>query len=87
MKNQEEKSANLFYGTDTYGRAIEVAIRKDGIMFWRSYGYNGYGNGWKKWEQLKEKKEVIKDNNKEFIKWGWNELSGISANRRLPKAF
>jgi hypothetical protein len=80
------ESANIFYGTDTYGTHIEVAIRKeDNQFFWRSYSFNGYGMGWKKWEKIESFEIFINSYGKEAIKWGWNELTGCVGKPRLPK--
>lgn len=74
--------SNLFLGTDSYGRNFQVAV-KDNKWYYRHYGYNGWGNGWSKWESLNETFEVyINGSGKEYIKWGWNEFVG-SANNKL----
>jgi hypothetical protein len=44
------KANRLYSGHDSYGRAIEVAERTDGVWFWREYRWNGYGMGWSKWK-------------------------------------
>lgn len=46
------KAIKLYSGHDTYGRAVEVAERTDGVWFWREYRWNGYGLGWSKWADL-----------------------------------
>jgi len=77
---------NFFDGTDTYGVHINVGVRADGVMFFRSYRWNGYVTGWGAWQKLDGKKEVYIDcYGKPAIKWGWNELQGCNANIRLPK--
>ena len=43
------KAIAYFYGSDTYGRSIEVAQREDGAYFSRSFGWNGYAKAWSKW--------------------------------------
>lgn len=48
------KADRLYRGHDSYGRAIEVAERIDGVWFWREYSWNGYGMGWSKWAALGE---------------------------------
>ena len=48
------KANKVYSGHDSYGRAIEVAERIDGVWFWRGYGWNGYGMTWGKWEALGE---------------------------------
>lgn len=75
-------TSNVFHGTDTYGKNIQVAVR-DGKWYYRVYGFNGYGNGWLKWKHLSgEVPEVyVNQWGKECIKWGWNEFVGGINNR------
>jgi len=77
-------NSNLFFGTDTYGRSIEVAF-KDSKWYYRSYGYNGYGKGWLKWalSETQTFKVYTDSEGKEHLKWGWNEFIGISAKLRF----
>lgn len=78
------KKNNLYFGTDTYGTNIEVGINNEGVQFYRSYSFNGYGMAWQKWQKLEEPCQII--NNGDQLKWGWNELNGCYYNRiRLPK--
>ena len=80
------ESANIFYGTNTYGANIEVAIRKkDNQFFFRSYSFNGYGMGWSKWREIESLEIFIDSFGKQAIKWGWNELTGCVGKTRLPK--
>jgi hypothetical protein len=84
--------ANCFHGTDTYGRSVQVGIRQDGVAFFRTYRYNGYGMGMTKWEMLNDyvhqpyKSSSAVYGEKTHIKWGFNELTGYANPRmRLPK--
>ena len=74
--------ATLYSGNDTYCTPIDVGVREDGVAFWRSYGYNGYGNSWSRWEPL-ENYELNEDGS---MKWGWNKLKLIGESSiRLPR--
>jgi hypothetical protein len=43
------KARRLYSGYDSYGRAVEVAERTDGVWFCRDYGWNGYRKTWSAW--------------------------------------
>lgn len=46
------KSVAYWYGTDTFGRQVEVAKREDGVFFERHQFNNGrYGMGTTRWEE------------------------------------
>ena len=80
------ESTNMFFGSDTYGARIEVAIRKeDNQFFWRTYAFNGYGMGWTKWQETESTEIFTNYLGKPCIKWGWNELTGCAGKPRLPK--
>ena len=77
--------SNVFRGQDTYGKQIEVAVNQEGQWFFRHYRYNGYGMAWSKWEKLNEPRQpFVNEIGKEVIRWGWNELIGFKAKRKLP---
>lgn len=44
------KAVAWYVGSDSYGRGVEKAKRTDGEWFVRFYGWNGYGQGWSRWE-------------------------------------
>ena len=48
------KAIETYFGENTYGTKIEVALSEHGVWFSRSYGYNGYGQCWSKWKVLDE---------------------------------
>jgi hypothetical protein len=82
----ETNKANVFNGTDTYGKNITVGIRKDGKAFYKVYRYNGYGMSDTKWMPCDVEFEIQHDKRGAFIKWGWNEFKGWYNPRiRLPK--
>jgi hypothetical protein len=79
----ETPTANYFYGTDTYGKPIEVAVRADEQFFWRTKRFNGYGMSWTKWEKMRSE-EILSDfSGTPMIKWGWNELRGYYTEKKL----
>lgn len=55
----------------------QIAARVDGVQFHRSYGFNGFGKGWSKWEVV-DPKYCVHFEEKHFSK---ESISGI----RLPK--
>lgn len=63
------KATEAFTGIDSYCRTIMVAIREDGKWFSRSWGYNGYGNGWLKWQVDRELPRIGEE-----IEWGFKKL-------------
>ena len=78
-------TANYFFGTDTYGKPVEVAIREDGVFFCRSKAYNGYGMAWGKWQQTEPEKVFTDYSGNPAIKWGFNQLTGYYKTRiKLP---
>ena len=84
--------ANCFHGTDTYGRSVQVGIRQDGVAFFRTYQFNGYGMGMSKWQTLADyvhqpyKSSSAVYGERTHVKWGFNELTGYANPRmRLPK--
>lgn len=79
-------SCNFFTGTDTQGKRVNVAIRRDGKQFYRVYGFNGFGNGYSKWIPISEpcKIESFEDNTSR-LEWGFVFLSGSIEKVRLPK--
>lgn len=44
------KATKLWFGNDSTGRSVEVAVSVDGEYYSRAYEYNGYGMSWSKWE-------------------------------------
>lgn len=45
------KAIKFWFGNDSVGRPVEVAMREDGTYFSRSYEYNGYGKSWTRWSE------------------------------------
>ena len=85
-KTTPTATANYFFGTDTYGRPIEVAVRADGRFFCRSKRFNGYGMSWSKWEKMESKPILTDFLGEPMIKWGFNTLRGYAKSHlRLPK--
>lgn len=85
-----------WHGNDTYGRAVEVAERADGVFFARCYGWNGFGKAWSKWEVWSpdwETRGVNRYTGEEVeyaepvLYWGFQRMSQFSGtpNFRLPK--
>lgn len=74
------KAIEAFTGIDSYCRHVMVAIREDGRWFSRSWGYNGYGNGWLKW---REDRELPRTG--DGVEWGFKKLRTTDPNGlRLP---
>lgn len=46
------KATAGFFGFNSRGTMVEVAKREDGAYFRREFGFNGFGNGWLKWERI-----------------------------------
>lgn len=79
--------SNYFFGCDSLGNRINVAIRKDGTLFWRTYKFNGYGMGWSKWDKINDQELDVTTDSKgnETAKWGFEELKGyFNKSIRLP---
>jgi hypothetical protein len=74
----------------------EVALSMDGHWFARSYGYNGFGMGWSKWDKVEAPQYVTEIQNVYSgevthiesglaIYWGFDRLSRRNSDRvRLP---
>lgn len=45
------KAIRLFFGTDTFGKRVEVAQGVDNIWFSRVYEFNGYAVAWSRWQE------------------------------------
>lgn len=77
------KADLTFSGIDSACRAIEAARRVDGQWYYRSYGYNGYGNSWSKWIALEDmQKHILEDGR---LEWGFKTLAPLDlGNIRLP---
>lgn len=74
------KAIKSFSGIDSYCRSIEVAVREDGQWFYRSYGFNGYGNSWSKWTKDRELPR-----SEDGVRWGFKTLRPSSPKGiRLP---
>jgi len=82
---QNNKEANYFIDHRTDG-AVCIAIRKDGVPFFRAEEYNGYGYSWTKWTKWNQPIKYIDNRNEPTIKIGFKEASGYYNNSiRLPK--
>ena len=46
------KCKALWFGSDSTGRQIEVALSVDNVYFFRAYEFNGYQKAWTKWAAL-----------------------------------
>ena len=90
------KTLKAWFGTDSYGRHIEVALREDGEYFSRAFEYNGYGNSWSKWQPFVPTFETHGTNaysgerfeySEPKMAWGFNLLTEYSETPRfrLPK--
>lgn len=90
----------LFVGTDSYGRNVQMAKREDNVWFFRQYTFNGFGKGWSKWtiwnEPVEYTKQIINaydgtvtkfpDDYQETIEFGFRKLSLVQTTKvRLPK--
>lgn len=74
------KAIEAFTGIDSYCRSIEVAVREDNQWFSRSYGFNGFGNGWSKWQKQEELPRCP-----DGVEWGFKNLRSVSPTGiRLP---
>ena len=74
------KAAKLYYGNDTYGRNVEMALSVSGQWYGRNYGYNGYGKAWSKWYEMDAPEE-----DEHGVFWGFNRMYEIEPGRiRLP---
>ena len=75
----------LWFGTDTFGRQVEVAESDSGNFFARTYEYNGYGKSWGRWETHTPtfettttnaySEEVIEHKDNPIMTWGFNRLT------------
>ena len=87
------KARRFFTGTDSNGTQVERAESVYGIWFARSYGYNGYGMGFSKWEKTDDPDFETTGTNqydgKTFMypapvcMWGWNKMREHSDIPRL----
>lgn len=87
MENLDNKNWNYFYGTDTFGKPVEVGI-KEGVQYFRTYEYNGYGMTFTKWTKRKENSKIIPNylGDRPGLEWGFNMLVGCeNVKTRLPK--
>ena len=83
--NTEELKANYFIDHRTDGDVC-VAVRNDGVAFFRAEEFNGYGFAWTKWKKWNRSIELIENRDEPTIKIGWAEASGYYNKRiRLPK--
>lgn len=69
MEIDMAKAIEAFTGIDSYCRTVMVAIREDGKWFSRTWGYNGYGNGWLKWRLDRELPRTD-----DGVEWGFKQL-------------
>lgn len=67
------KAIICFHGKDSYGRSVMAAKREDGKWFTRSYGFNGYGNGWLSWRAEREPMDhLIREDGD--LEWGFKTI-------------
>lgn len=94
------KAIKAWFGTDTYGRHVEVAQREDGKFFARHEHFNGYAKAntpWYSHNPTFETHGVNAYSGEEFeysepqLFWGFNKMScyanaasGDKINLRLP---
>jgi hypothetical protein len=90
--------SRAWFGSDTFGRSVEVAERSDGQFFCRFYEYNGYGKSWSKWERYDNATFETHGENRytgerteyttPVLFWGFNPMKVYSnvPRFRLPKA-
>lgn len=83
------KVINYWYGSDTYGRNVEVAQRKDGVYFSRYDYQNGrYGLAITKWSEHKPTFETSTKNvysgeithhpDSPVMTWGFQRMTKLS---------
>lgn len=48
------KCKALWFGNDSTGHPIEVALSVDNVYFFRTYKFNGYQKTWSKWLKLND---------------------------------
>jgi hypothetical protein len=76
-------------------RNNEVALTPTGQWYGRSFGFNGFGVGWSKWEPIAPPSPVIEIENRysgemtsiepdTCVMWGFDRLSRTVGVRRLP---
>lgn len=46
------KALELYWGTDSANRSIEVAQSVEGLWFYRVYEFNGYDKAWSRWQKM-----------------------------------
>jgi hypothetical protein len=82
------KSVLTFDGIDSYCRHITVAYREDGVAFWRTFAYNGFGLAPTKWAKLKDCVSLQDALESLTIEWGFKTLdnTGKGSSYRLPNA-
>jgi hypothetical protein len=93
-------ATQLYIGSDSFGRNVQMAKRDDNVWFFREYVYNGYGKGWSKWTRWNEPVEYttqiinhydgtitkMEDDYIGSIEFGFRKLSLITESKvRLPK--
>ena len=82
---ESTNKANYFIDHRADG-AVCVAVRNDGVAFFRAEENNGYGYAWTKWAKWSGSMNLIENRDEPTIKIGWHEASGYYNSRiRLPK--
>ena len=69
------KTLRAFTGFNSYGVTVEVAESATGHWYQRSYGWNGFGMAWTKWESFADPTWSTKIT---------NHYSGITEDREEP---
>ena len=76
-------------------RLNEVALSHTGQWYGRTWGFNGYGIGWTKWQPIAPPSPVTEIENRysgemaqiepdTCVMWGFDRLARVNSNRRLP---
>ena len=82
------KAIAFWFGNDTFGRAVEVAQREDGIYFARQVSQRGtgikrFGKSWTRWQEHKPSWMTETENaysgevfsHEPVMSWGFNRLT------------
>lgn len=81
------KATCAFFGSDSFGRSVEVAQSVAGVWYSREYAFNGYAMAWAKWAKLDKAPTYMTEGENKYtgekytiesgkvLNWGFSSLT------------